>query len=70
MYVLKTAVMMLKIHRNDLQFNRYSHKKHILHCNNISNFTVYLIICENQLFQSFDWKCIFVPEAVLTENIP
>ncbi len=44
MYVLKTAVMMLKIHRNNLQFNRYSHKKHILHCNNFSNFTVYLII--------------------------
>ncbi len=33
-------------------------------------FTVYLILCENSLFQSFDWKCMFVPEVVLTENIP
>ncbi len=28
---LKTAVMMLKIHRNKLQFNTYSHRKKIFY---------------------------------------
>ncbi len=36
---LKTGVMMLKIHRNKLQLNRYSHRiLFSLHCNNISYF--------------------------------
>ncbi len=42
---LKTGVMMMKIHRNKLQFNRYSHlKKSSLHCNNISYFHCIFVI--------------------------
>ncbi len=39
---LKTAVMMLKIHRNKLQFNTYSHRKTaVFNCNNISQLLLY-----------------------------
>ncbi len=41
---LKTAVMMLKIHRNKLQFNRYSHRKQIIYIVIIFKFfTIFMI---------------------------
>ncbi len=58
---LKTAVMMLKIHRNKLQFNTYSSQKTaILSCNNISHY--YCI---------FDHKCRFGEQKkLLSKTLP